>query len=261
MAAFCSLYSSSSGNCTYIGTSSGGILIDAGVSAKRITQALADIGVEPSGIRAIFVTHEHSDHINGIRVFASRNHIGVYASEGTLIGMDRCGVFTSPVDAYIVPGSGMEYGGMFVRPFRISHDANEPTGYTVVTEDGKRIAVATDTGTVTDETREALSGCDLVLLESNHDLNMLKMGPYPYMLKERILSDRGHLSNDSCAEFSRELVSGGTSRLVLGHLSKENNIPSLAFETTRYALGEAGCELNRDYLLTVAGDLNEPIKF
>ena len=261
MAEFCSLFSSSSGNCTYIGGSSGGILIDVGVSAKRTEEALKMFDYDPSDIKGIFITHEHTDHINGVRVFASRYHIPVFASEGTLIGMDRCGVFKSPVDAYIIPECGTECAGIFVRPFTISHDANEPTGFTAVTSDGKRIAVATDTGTVTEEEKNALCGCDLVLLESNHDINMLKMGPYPFPLKQRILSQVGHLSNDSCAEFACELIASGTTRLVLGHLSKENNIPSLAFETTKYALSENGFELNRDYTLAVAADYNEPVKF
>lgn len=261
MAEFCSLFSSSSGNCSYIGGSSGGILIDVGVSAKKTEEALRMFDYAPEMIKGIFITHEHSDHINGVRVFASRYHIPVFASEGTLIGMDKSGVFKSPVDAYIIPECGTECCEMFIRPFAISHDANEPMGFTVNTADGKRIAVATDTGIVTDEERNALSGCDLVLLESNHDINMLKMGSYPFPLKQRILSDVGHLSNDSCSEFACELINSGTTRLVLGHLSKENNIPSLAYETTKCALTEKGFEIDRDFTLTVAGDYNEPIKF
>ena len=261
MAEFCSLFSSSSGNCTYIGCSSGGILIDIGVSAKKTEEALKMFDYDPALIKGIFITHEHSDHINGVRVFASRYHIPVFASEGTLIGMEKCGVFSSPVDAYIIPESGTECCGMYIRPFRISHDANEPYGYTVITADGKKIATATDTGTVTEEEKNALHGCDLVLLESNHDINMLKMGPYPFPLKQRILSDIGHLSNDNCSKFACELIESGTARLVLGHLSKENNIPSLAYETTNFALTEKGFKAEKDYSLTVAGDYNEPIKF
>lgn len=261
MAKFCSLYSSSSGNCTYIGCSTGGILVDVGVSAKRTETALRDIGVDPASINGIFVTHEHSDHIGGIRVLASRYGIKVYASKGTLDGMYGAGVFNSPVDAYIMPDGGMECGGMYVSAFRTPHDSNESTGYIVKTPDGKKLAVATDIGTVTDTIADALTGSDLILLESNHDINMLKMGPYPYPLKQRILSDTGHLSNDMCSDFSKYLVSTGTTRLVLGHLSKENNIPSLAYQTTKSALEDEGMMEGKDYLLTVAGDLNEPISF
>ncbi len=261
MAKFCSLFSSSSGNCTYIGSSKGGILVDVGVSAKRTELALRDIGVSPDEIKGIFITHEHSDHISGVRVFASRYHIPVFATEGTLIEMDRAGVFKSPVDAYVMPESGTEKAGIFVRSFRTSHDSREPCGFTVVTPDGKRIAVATDMGTVLRETREAVYGTDLVLLESNHDIRMLQTGPYPYPLKQRILSDKGHLCNDDSAAFALSLLESGTTRFVLGHLSKENNIPALAYETARETLASAGAVPDKDYLLTVAGDLNAPVVF
>lgn len=258
MAKFCSLYSSSSGNCTYIGSSHGGILVDIGVSAKRTELALADIGVDPASIAAIFVTHEHTDHINGIRVFAQRYGIKVYASEGTLAGMDELGVLTSKIRTEIMPANGIEAGGMFIRSFRTPHDSRESTGYTVVTPDSKRLAVATDIGCITDTVMEAIHGSDLVLLESNHDIGMLQNGPYPYFLKQRILSNHGHLSNENCAKTAVKLMESGTTRFVLGHLSKENNIPSLAFETTHAAMTMAGAKENMDYLLSVAGD-NNPV--
>ena len=143
MSVFCSLYSSSSGNCTYIGTDAGGILIDIGVSAKRAEEALISIGVDPSSIAAVFVTHEHSDHIGGVRVFAHRHSVKVFASQGTLEGMDEAGVFRSSVDAYIMPDSGTEAAGIYVRSFRTSHDSYESTGFTAVTPDGRKLAVAT----------------------------------------------------------------------------------------------------------------------
>lgn len=261
MARFCSLYSSSSGNCTYIGSSQGGILIDIGVTAKRTELALSNIGVDPSTIRAIFVTHEHSDHIKGIKVFAARYKIPVYASAGTLAGMEKLEAVDSRVLTDVIPDSGIEAAGMFVRPFRTPHDSNESTGYSILTPDEKRIAVATDIGTVTETVMNSIWGSDLVLLESNHDVGMLRTGPYPYFLKERILSDVGHLSNESCAETAVKLVKSGTTRLVLGHLSKENNIPALAFETTRAAMTMAGAREDTDYLLSVAGDLNPLIAF
>ena len=261
MAKFCSLYSSSSGNCSYIGSSQGGILIDVGVSAKRTETALKDIGVDPCSVSAIFVTHEHADHINGIRVFASRYCIKVYASQGTLAGMAEAGALTPSFPVEVMPESGVEAGGIFVRPFRTPHDSRESTGYSAVTPDGKRISVATDLGIMTDTVMNAIYGSDLILLESNHDRGMLQNGPYPYFLKERILSDRGHLSNEACAKAAVKLLEGGTMRFVLGHLSKENNIPSLAYETTKAELSMAGATENIDYLLTVAGDLNAPVAF
>ena len=253
MARFCSLFSSSSGNCTYIGSSDGGVLIDAGVSARQITAKLDGIGVSPAEISAIFITHEHTDHVSGLRVFASKNHIPVYTRAGTLRALEKAGIANCSFDISVVPEEGMESGGQFIVPFETSHDSAESCGYTVTTSDDRKIAVATDTGIVTDATRKAVDGCDLILAESNHDIGMLRNGSYPYMLKRRILSDVGHLSNAACSEFVTELVKNGTTRIVLGHLSKENNMPDLAFQTSRSALECAGAVQFRDYILKVAG--------
>ena len=261
MAKFCSLYSSSSGNCTYIGTSQGGILIDIGISAKRTCEALAEIGVDPSSIAAIFVTHEHTDHTSGIKVFAKKFGTKIYASEGTLIGMEEKKALDPKNSAEVIPYSGIEAGGIFVRPFATPHDSLESTGFSVVTPDGKHISIATDIGQMNDTVMNAIHGSDLVLLESNHDVGMLQNGPYSFWLKQRILSPIGHLSNENCAKSAVRLVESGTTRLVLGHLSKENNIPSLAYETTRSALTLAGAIEGCDYLLTVAGDRNPVIAF
>lgn len=261
MAKFCSLYSSSSGNSTYIGTSRGGILVDIGVSAKRTSEALLGIGVDPCDIAAIFITHEHADHVNGVRVFAKKYGVPVYASAGTLSGMQEQGALDPKTKTLVIPSSGIEAAGIFVRPFATPHDSRESCGYSVVTPDGKRISVATDIGKMTDTVMDAIHGSDLVLLESNHDVGMLRNGPYPFFLKQRILSDHGHLSNENCAKTAVRLVESGTTRLVLGHLSKENNMPALAYETTHSAMTIAGAKLGVDYLLTVAGDLNAPITF
>lgn len=259
MARFCSLFSSSSGNCTYIGSPHGGILIDVGVSAKKTADALKDIGVDPCSITGIFITHDHADHVNGVRVFAERHGVKVYASQGTLEGLEEMGVITPKIKTEVIPYSGTESAGIFVRPFRTPHDTAESTGYTVVTHDGKRLAVATDIGKMTDTVMDAVHGCDLILLESNHDIGMLRNGPYPFFLKQRILSDKGHLSNESCAAAAVKLMESGTTRFVLGHLSKENNVPALAYETTRAAMRMAGATENLDYILSVAGDYNPVI--
>ncbi len=261
MAKFCSLFSSSSGNCTYIGASTGGILIDCGVSAKKTEEALDGIGVDPSSISAIFVTHDHCDHYNGIRVFASRYGTKVFASRGTLEGLDDCNVISGKFDAFVIPENGCEIAGMRVKSFPIFHDAQEPTGFCILTPDGKRIAILTDTGIITPEIENAVLGSDLVLLESNHNVQMLQMGPYPYLTKQRILSDYGHLCNEAAAEFAKKLVENGTTRIVLGHLSKENNMPSLAYQTTKTALDELGALEDEDYILRVALDYNKPITF
>ena len=253
MARFSSLSSSSSGNCTYIGSAKGGVLIDAGISAKQITLKLDCIGVAPVGIGAIFITHEHSDHVRGLRVFASKYKIPVFATEGTLDALVSSGVANGSFEINPINENGFEVNGQLILPFKTSHDSAQSCGYVVRTSDDRRIAVATDTGIITDETRGAVKGCDLILAESNHDIGMLRNGSYPYMLKRRILSDVGHLSNVDCSKFVTELVENGTTRVVLGHLSKENNMPELAFQTTKAALDCAGAVNNKDYILKVAG--------
>jgi len=252
MARFCPLFSGSSGNSTYIGSATGGILIDAGVSAKRLTQALCDIDVDASCVKAIFITHEHSDHISGLRVFARSHGIDVYASRGTLAELESKGVLDGRFTAREITPDGVEVNGMFVRPFHTSHDAAESVGYSVTTADGRRASVATDTGYVTDETFSAIYGSEIIMLESNHDVGMLRNGSYPYMTKRRILSEYGHLSNDSCAETVTKLLDGGTTRFFLAHLSRENNMPVLAYEATRSAMTVTGAREGFDYLLSVA---------
>ncbi len=258
MARFCSLFSSSSGNCTYIGGASGGILIDVGVSAKRTAGALCDIGVDICSIGAIFITHEHSDHVSGLRVFAGAHGIDVYTSGGTLQALEEKNILTGKYTVCVIPHTGVEACGMLVTPFATSHDSNESVGYLVKTPDGRSIAVATDTGIVTDETMQAMLGSDLVMLESNHDVRMLESGPYPYFLKRRVLSNQGHLSNEVCAATAKTLLSSGTTRFVLGHLSKENNVPQLAYQTTNAAFCEVDAQEGLDFTLTVAGSAKGP---
>ena len=253
MARFCSLFSSSRGNCTYIGTGDSGILIDCGVSCKRTVETLNALGVDPSRLRAIFVTHEHSDHVSGLRIFAGKYGLPVYSSAGTLSAIERSGVLNGTFDVGVVPHEGVSLGDFFVRPFSLSHDAREPVGYSVETGDGRRISVATDTGIVTDEILSAVSGSDLILLESNHDVGMVQNGTYPYATKRRILSSLGHLSNDVCAETAVSLLNSGTTQFCLGHLSRDNNIPALAYQTTFSELSIAGAKEGSDYQLRVAG--------
>ena len=252
MARFCSLFSSSSGNATYIGSGRTGILIDAGVSAKRIRTALQDRDIDPGSIRAIFVTHEHADHIKGIRVLQSQLGVPVYATAGTLRGMDDCGALDSRFPQTVLPvGGEVAIGDLLVRAFPTPHDSNESCGFTVELPDERKAAVATDIGHMTNEVMNGILGCDLVMLESNHDIGMLQNGPYPYFLKRRILSDVGHLCNDACADVAVRLVEHGTTRLFLGHLSAENNLPQLAYQTTLSALQLAGAALGKDYTLQV----------
>lgn len=253
MARFSALFSSSSGNCTFVGSGTGGILIDVGVSAKQTLAALDCIGVDISDIGAIFVTHEHSDHIQGLRALASKHGIDVYTSQGTLSKLEDMGKLCNKFKSFVMPGDGVECRGMFIRSFHTSHDCAESLGFTVETPDERKISVLTDTGIVTQEMENAVAGSDLILIESNHDIGMLRNGPYNYNLKRRILSDKGHLSNVACAELVTRLVQGGTTRLVLGHLSKENNIPELAYQTSKASLETSGAKENSDYIMYVAG--------
>lgn len=256
MARFCSLFSSSSGNSTFVGTSKKGILIDAGVSAKKIKDALAGRNIDPGSISGIFITHEHTDHIKAVRVFCSQFGTPVYATKGTLEALEEEGVLNGKFPYYVIDEKGVEVGDMLVSSFETPHDSNESCGYKIILPDERKIAVATDIGHMTDTIRESIRGCDLVMLESNHDIGMVQNGEYPYYLKRRILSDRGHLSNIDCAEEAKELIKSGTTRLFLGHLSRDNNMPALAYETTYASIYETGAVINKDYLLSVNPEEN-----
>lgn len=256
MARFCSLFSSSSGNSTFIGTSKRGILIDAGVSAKRLKDALNGRGISPETIGGIFITHEHTDHIKAVRVFCSQFGTPVYATCGTLKAMEEEGILNGKFPFYEIDEKGTEINDMFVSSFSTPHDSNESCGYRIILPDERKIAVATDIGHMTDIIRDGIRGCDLVMLESNHDIGMVQNGEYPYYLKRRILSDRGHLSNIACAEEAKELIKSGTTRLFLGHLSRDNNMPALAYETTYSSIYETGAVIDKDYLLTVNPEEN-----
>ncbi len=245
------LFSGSSGNCYYLGTAENGVLIDAGRSARQIENALREHELSPDRIRAVFITHEHSDHIQGLRVFASRWGMPVYASGGTIRAMEQKNYLNEKVHIAPVTVQGMETDDVRIKPFPVSHDCAEGFGYVIETPDGRKTAFATDTGKVTEEMAAALKGCDTVVIESNHDVRMLESGGYSYILKKRILSDIGHLSNDTCASQLTELVRTGTTRLLLAHLSRENNIPALAEQTALCELQVNGMKRNQDYILNV----------
>jgi len=248
LAKFCPLFSGSSGNCTYIASSSGGILIDAGVSAKSIVTALAQRSADIADIKAIFITHEHSDHTSALRVLTSKYNIPVYATNGTInsIGMH----FGKKTEHHAISGS-VCVANMEITAFKTPHDSRESCGFIVQTTD-RRIAVCTDLGCVTDDVRDALTGCDLVMLESNHDIEMLKNGPYPWYLKRRIMSDKGHLSNAGCGSLLTEIMCKTIKCVFLGHLSEENNRPYIAMDTVSSILTASGVYPGEDFDLFLA---------
>lgn len=228
-----SIASGSSGNCIYMGEEDGGILIDAGISRKRIVTGLERKGLSLDDIKAIFITHEHSDHISGLGPVLRKNPIPVYATADTVSAIwEKTNMNNISPELFhsIRPEEEIEAGEMLVRPFSISHDAVDPVCYTVEKQ-GKRAAVATDMGCFDDTIIRVLGQCDSVLIEANHDINMLQVGPYPYSLKMRILGNKGHLSNTSCADLIKEILHKDLKHLVLGHLSRENNFPQLAYRT------------------------------
>lgn len=252
MAKFCPLFSGSTGNCTLIGDAAGALLVDAG-GPLRETLALLDAhGVAPEDLCAVLVTHEHSDHIRSLKTFSGRLRLPVYAAPETLETLGALDKLGKGAKTFALPIGETEIGPFCVERFAVSHDCAGTSGYRVTLPGGQKIAVCTDLGFVSDPVRAALRGCDLVLLESNHDVGMLKNGPYARELKLRILSDTGHLSNAACDAELPDLVRSGATRLVLGHLSRENNLPTLAFSAAKAALLDAGMKEGYDYILKVA---------
>ncbi len=232
------LASGSSGNAIWVSSGSTGVLIDAGVSARRVASAAEGLGLDTGMLEAVLVTHEHSDHVSGLGPVSRRFELPVYATSGTHRAMDgRLGKCRER--AVVEPGTEFRVGDLAVSPFSVSHDCAEPVGYTL-TDGHDRVAIATDLGVVTHPVRHHLSEADCVVLEFNHDERMLRDGDYPWRLKQRIASRSGHLSNEAAARELVTLVDGPISFLVLAHLSRENNTPSLALETASEALERAG---------------------
>lgn len=254
-----SIASGSSGNCIYIGSDNTHILIDAGISRRRIEEGLNNIGLSLKDISGIFVTHEHSDHIQGLGVISRRDEIPVFSSKGTIeqIAQSRSlGNFNKDVLSEVKPDFEYELGDLFIKPFRVSHDASEPVCYTVCSKSDsvvKKASVCTDLGIYNDYIVENLKKSDIMLVEANHDINMLEVGPYPYYLKRRILGERGHLSNESSGQLINELLHNDLKKVFLGHLSKENNYDRLAYETVKIEIDMSDNDFSsKDFDIEVA---------
>ncbi len=253
---FCTLSSSSKGNSIFVGTSNVNILIDAGISCRRIETALRSREIAPEKITDIFITHEHIDHVKGAALFSRKYGANIHATILTVKKIQSMAKKDSdllPIEKvnYIKPNQKIVIQDLQLYPFPIPHDAEDPVGYTIF--DGKsKISIATDLGCIPEKLCHIMKNSDIVLLESNHDVQMVKEGMYPQVLKKRILGNYGHLSNHVAADFLTTIISPKLKHVFLGHLSQENNTPHQALETIHEILRNKGFTENLPFELKVA---------
>ena len=252
MAKISAMFSGSRGNSTYISSGNNALLVDLGVSAKQIVSGLEQRMFDPSKLGGIFITHSHTDHISGLRVFLKKYNLPVYASKETLGALILADAFNAKSQYYDIEDSPELFMDIGVEFFRTSHDCFGSGGYVFTFANGEKAAVCTDLGYVSDTVRDAIAGVKTIVIESNHDVGMLQNGIYPFATKQRILSNEGHLSNVACANELPELIKNGTSNIILAHLSRDNNTPDLAMVTSRSVLIENGFKEDIDYTLSVA---------
>lgn len=246
---FCSLYSGSSGNCQFISAGDTRILVDAGLSGKKIQEAIINIGENPADIKGIFITHEHIDHIQGAGILSRRFNIPIYANEETWTAMQPSIGEVKP-ENMIIFEENIEVGELYIQAFDVSHDAAKPVGYKIFNKN-KKISLLTDTGCVTDAMKQNIMNSDLLLIESNHDEDMVLIGSYPWPLKRRVLGEYGHMSNDLAGNLLSEILKRGNEIVLLGHLSKENNFPELAYKTVENILKEKNISIDEGITLNM----------
>lgn len=250
----CTIASGSSGNCTFIGNENTKLLVDIGVSGKKAENGLNSIDVNPADLQGILITHEHADHICGLGVMARRYHTPIYATPETIhaiLHMKNVGRIPEELLRYVTPDASFYINDILVNPFSTSHDAANPVCYTFESG-GHKVGMATDLGKYDDYIIHKLQGSEILLLEANHDVNMLMVGGYPYYLKQRILGDKGHLSNDHSAQLIKNLLHDKLKYITLGHLSEENNYEELAYETVRLELNEYYDDRRAESMLSIA---------
>lgn len=250
----CSIASGSSGNCIYVGSGESHVLVDVGISKKKVEIGLDAIGLKGQDIKGIFITHEHSDHIKGLGVLSRKYAIPIYATAKTwhmILSDKSLGYIEPDLHREIRADVQVVIGELSVTPFSTSHDAVEPVCYTFRNAD-KKISVVTDLGCYDDYVRMNLENSNVLFIEANHDVRMLEVGKYPYFLKQRILGDFGHLSNEASGRLIRHLIHDRLSHIVLGHLSQENNMPDLAYESVRLEMEDMVKESVGELKLTVA---------
>lgn len=257
---FASIASGSSGNCIYVGAGNTNLLIDAGISKKRIECGLNGMDLSLKDIDGILVTHEHSDHVGGLGVVSRAFHIPIYGTAKTLEQVKTqksLGNIEDDLYREIQPDKSFEIDELKVNPFSISHDAADPVAYSI--ENGEhKVAVATDMGVYSDYTIDNLLNSDALLIEANHDIKMLEAGPYPYPLKRRILSSKGHLSNEMSGRLLSSVIHDNMKYIFLGHLSRENNYDMLAYETVRLEINTSDNKYSADDFNIKVAKRDEP---
>ena len=255
-----SIASGSSGNCIYIGTEQTHILVDAGISKKRIIEGLKAVDLTLDDIDAILITHEHDDHIKGVGVVERQSVTPLYGTNQTLEyiqNYNSLGRLPEGIYHSIIPGEEFCIKDLFFKAVSISHDAVDPVAY-VFSDGTKKAGIVTDLGVYDDSVIENFKNLNTLLIEANHDINMLLTGPYPYGLKQRILSNRGHLSNESCGRLLGEIIGEDTRNVLLGHLSRENNFPDLAYETVRMEINLGDNNLKAEDFNIIVAKRSEP---
>ena len=250
----CSLASGSSGNCSYVGNNDTKLLVDAGISCKRIESGLKSIDIDPSKVHGILITHEHTDHINALGTMVKRYNIPIYGTKETLqaiIAKKKYNHLSDSQLCCVEPDKTFQINDITIEPFSISHDAANPVCYTFKSN-GNKIGMVTDLGEFDDYTVSKLESSDILFLEANHDENMLMVGRYPYFLKQRISGSKGHLSNNGTANLISRLFHDKLKHISLVHLSKDNNFEDLAYETVKLELCNYTNNKNIEYMLSVA---------
>ena len=259
------LASGSRANCALVASSTTRILIDAGLSCRETFKRLRALGEKPEQLSAILITHEHSDHVAGLQRLAAKLNVPVFLTEpthrewGRAVRDEEGKVPELPKVERFASGSGFQVGDIEIRPFTIPHDAADPVGFTFRAE-GVKIGFATDLGYMPVSVRHHLRGCDILVIESNHDLEKLRTGPYPWSVKQRVMSRVGHLSNDALAEFFSNDYDGGAAYVVLAHLSEQNNHPEIARAAAENALRERQGLWQNRVMLASQSDVLEPIR-
>ncbi len=240
MARYISLYSGSSGNCSVVEENGKFILIDMGKSARLTNKALTELGLDIKNLQGILVSHEHTDHVAGLRVFLKNLRVPVYTGVQTADYLTYSGLLPAHTEIFDADYSGFDVGDFHITGFETPHDSLCCMGYRITTGKGSKMSIATDLGVVTEEIYNNLANVDLAVVESNYDVQMLKDGPYPYYLKSRIASNRGHLSNEQSARTTLRLIESGVGKIQLCHLSNNNNTPSLALGQLQKAAIDSG---------------------